>query len=384
MESFDSSKTIAFFKPAISGSNPAPQQLKSSMKKFLRSVEYHIKNSLWKFFGLFAKKNVPLAPLPLDFSKISNVLVVRSDRLGDVVLSTPVYESLKASFPHLKITAMVNPIQGGILEDNPNLHKIILMRRRRFWRAIRDSRKEKFDLTITLNKKFSATATFFALCSNAKLMAGYLHPQNPWKYNIWIPIETPPRHEIENNLALLEHMGVPKIISQPKVYFNKRENSKIAEIMNSSSRERPLILVKTGTRIAEWGWQWEKFQTVIEHILKNKIADIWLINGPGEEAGLISEISKMDFKPRLLPLLKTKELALLIQQCDLLFCNHTGIMHLASAVEKPVCVIFKHGEIQRWGPRHPKSVVLDDRHQDNLTPEMVINTLEKFLNTDLP
>ena len=80
-------------------------------------------------------------------------------------------------------------------------------------------------------------------------------------------------------------------------------------------------------------------------------------------------------------MLKTKELALLIQQCDLLLCNHTGIMHLATAVEKPACVIFKHGEIQRWGPRHKKSVVLDDRYKDNLTPEIVINTLKEILRT---
>ena len=351
------------------------------MKKFLRSVEYHIKNSLWLLFGLFAKKNVPLAPLPLDFSKISNVLVVRSDRLGDVILSTPVYESLKTSFPHLKITVMVNPAQGEILEDNPNIYKIIRMRRRQFWRVILDSRKEKFDLAITLNKKFSATASFFTLCSNAELMAGYLHPQNSWKYNIRLPIETFPCHEIENNLALLKYMGVPQIISQPKIYFNDNEKMKIEGIMKSGKSERPLILVKTETRIAEWGWQWEKFQAVMEHILKNKIADIWLINGPGEEAKLRSHIAEMTLKPRLLPLVKTKELALLIQQCDLILCNHTGIMHLATAVEKPACVIFKHGEIHRWGPRHTKSVVLDDRYQNNLTPEIVINTLKEILRT---
>ena len=351
------------------------------MKKFLRSLEYHIKNSLWLLFRLFAKKNVPLAPLPLDFSKISNVLVVRSDRLGDVILSTPVYESLKTSFPHLKITVMVNPLQGEILEGNPKIHKIIRMRRRQFWSVILESRKEKFDLAITLNKKFSATATFFTLCSNAKVMAGYLHPQNSWKYNIRLPIETFPQHEIENNLALLKYMGVPQIISQPKIYFNDNEKMKIEGIMKSEKRERPLILVKTETRIAEWGWQWENFQAVIEHILKNKIADIWLINGPGEEAKLRSRIAEMTLKPRLLPLVKTKELALLIQQCDLILCNHTGIMHLATAVEKPACVIFKHGEIQRWGPRHTKSVVLDDRYQNNLTPEIVINTLKEILRT---
>jgi ADP-heptose:LPS heptosyltransferase len=349
------------------------------MKPFLRSIEYKIKLIIWSLFRILSGGIAPSTPLPVDFSKISNVLVVRPDRLGDVVLSTPVYESLKRSFPHLKITVMVNPIQAGILEDNPHLHKIILMRRRRFWQAIRQSRKDKFDLAITLNKKFSATATFFTLCANATTNAGYRHPQSLWGYNIQLPVEGPPCHEIENNLALLKHIGVPQIIQQPRIYFNNGEKQKIAGIKNSNKKTRPLILVKTGTRIAEWGWQWEKFQIVIEHMLKNDIADIWLINGPGEEAELESHISKMEFKPRLLPLIKVKELALLMQQCDLLFCNHTGIMHLASAVEKPACVIFKHGEIQRWGPRHPTSVVLDDRHQDTLTPETVINTLKEIL-----
>jgi ADP-heptose:LPS heptosyltransferase len=354
------------------------------MKPFLRSIEYRIKLIIWILFRFFSGGNAPLATLPVDFSKISNVLVVRPDRLGDVVLSTPVYESLKRSFPHLKITVMVNPIQAGILEDNPHLHKIILMRRRRFWRAIRQSRKEKFDLAITLNKKFSATATIFTLCAGATITAGYRHSQSSWGYNIQLPVEGPPCHEIENNLALLKHMGVPQIIQQPRIYFNDGEKQKVAGIINSNKNTRPLILVKTGTRIPEWGWQWEKFQIVIEHILKNDIADIWLINGPGEEAELESHISKMEFKPQLLPLVKVKELALLMQQCDLLFCNHTGIMHLASAVEKPACVIFKHGEIQRWGPRHPTSVVLDDRHQDTLMPETVINTLKEILKDQTP
>jgi heptosyltransferase-2 len=354
------------------------------MKPFLRSIEYRIKLIIWILFRFFSGGNAPHATLPVDFSKISNVLVVRPDRLGDVVLSTPVYESLKRSFPHLKITVMVNPIQAGILEDNPHLHKIILMRRRRFWRAIRQSRKEKFDLAITLNKKFSATATIFTLCAGATITAGYRHSQSSWGYNIQLPVEGPPCHEIENNLALLKHMGVPQIIQQPRIYFNDGEKQKVAGIINSNKNTRPLILVKTGTRIPEWGWQWGKFQIVIEHILKNDIADIWLINGPGEEAELESHISKMEFKPQLLPLVKVKELALLMQQCDLLFCNHTGIMHLASAVEKPACVIFKHGEIQRWGPRHPKSVVLDDRHQDTLMPETVINTLKEILKDQTP
>ncbi len=350
------------------------------MNTFLRFVEYQTKQILWKIFGFLAGKDVPLVPLPLDFSKISTVLVVRPDRLGDVVLSTPVYESLKLSFPHIKIIVLVDSRQAGILADNPAIHQILTMDRQRPWHTICQLRKRKYDLAITLNKQFSATATFFTLWSKAGMRAGYNHPQNSWAYNIQLPVEGPPSHEIENNLAILRHMGVPQITTQPKIYFTEEENKKVADIMDSGGRhpERPLILVKTGTRVAKWGWKWGKFQTVIEQMLKN--ADIWIINGPGEEIELKPLIAKMQFKPRLLPLISAKELALLMQQCDLLFCNHTGIMHLATAVEKPVCVIFKHGEIQRWGPRHPASRVLEERGQDSLSPETVIDTLKEILN----
>jgi hypothetical protein len=88
------------------------------MKPFLSYIKYQAKLIIWDLFRIFSGVNAPPAPLPIDFSKILNVLVIRPDRLGDVVLSTPVYESLKRSFPHLKITVMVNPIQAGILEDS--------------------------------------------------------------------------------------------------------------------------------------------------------------------------------------------------------------------------------------------------------------------------
>ncbi|SVE17936.1 uncharacterized protein METZ01_LOCUS470790, partial [marine metagenome] len=103
---------------------------------------------------------------------------------------------------------------------------------------------------------------------------------------------------------------------------------------------------------------------------------------PGEEAELQTAIANMQRKPQLLPLLSAKELALLMQECDVLLCNHTGIMHLASAVDKPVCVIFKHGEIKRWGPLNSGSVVLEERDDDPLSPDTVLNTLLEMLNKE--
>lgn len=346
----------------------------------LHTIEKKAKQLLWKLVGACTGKAPSPPDLPLDFTSINKVLVIRTDRLGDVVLSTPVYESLKKEFPHLQISVLVDNAQAELLADNPNISHVFAFDPKQPLGVFRQLRDEHFDLTLTLNKTFSATATFFTLCSGAKIRVGYDHKENAWAHNIRVPVQGPPQHETENNLKLLRALGIEEFEHQPRLYFNPDETRKIVDLMQKhrTSRDQPVVLVKAGTRVAKWGWAWEKFQTVIEQL--QETAQVWVVNGPGEEDGLKTAIASMQKKPLLLPLLSAKELALLIQECDVLLCNHTGIMHLASAVDKPVCVIFKHGEIQRWGPLNPDSVVLEERDDDSLSPDTVLDTLLKMLN----
>ena len=362
----------------------APTFTRSMANQVLRNLEKKAKQILWNLVGACAGKAPSPPDLPLDFSAIQSVLVIRPDRLGDVVLSTPVYQTLKKAFPHLHISVLVDSGQAELLADNPNISQVFAFDPKRPLNAFRQLRDEQFDLALTLNKKFSATATFFALCSGAKIRVGYDHLENAWAHNIRVPLEGPPRHESENNLDLLRALGIEEIQSQPQLYFNSAETQKIADLIQQyrPTRDQPVVLVKSGTRIAKWGWQWKKFQTVIEHLLESNKAQVWLVNGPGEEAELQTAIANMQRKPQLLPLLSAKELALLMQECDVLLCNHTGIMHLASAVDKPVCVIFKHGEIKRWGPLNSDSVVLEERNDDSLSSDTVLNTLLEMLNKE--
>jgi heptosyltransferase III len=350
--------------------------------KVLREIEKKAKKLLWNLIGICAGKAPSPPKLPLDFNNIKSVLVIRHDRLGDVVLSTPIYETLKKSFPHLYISALVDNAHAGLLADNPNIDRIFAYDLKQPLNVFRQLRDNSFDLTLTLNKKFSATATFFSLSSSARIRIGYDHKESAWAHNIRVPLEGPPQHETENNLELLRTLGIEEIYSQPRLYFSSIETKRVTDIMQQfcNAQNKPIVLVKTGTRVAKWGWSWEKFKTVIEQLLEP--AQVWMVNGPGEEAALQTAIASMQKKPQLLPLLSAKELALLMQECDVLLCNHTGIMHLASAVNKPVCVIFKHGNIKRWGPLNSSSVVLEERGDDDLSQDTVLNALLKMLNTE--
>ena len=92
-----------------------------------KTIEKKVKQLLWSFIGICAGKALSPPKLPLDFKKIKSVLVIRHDRLGDVLLSTPVYETLKKEFPHLHISALVDNAQVGLLDNNPNIDRLFIM-----------------------------------------------------------------------------------------------------------------------------------------------------------------------------------------------------------------------------------------------------------------
>jgi len=350
------------------------------MAQLARKAAHMAKHALWSIIGSFLGKKKP-SPLPIDFLSLSSVLVIRHDRLGDVILSTPVYECIKKSFPHLRVSVVVNCSNLPILSDNPNVDEIIPYDQKKLGTLIKQLRSNEFDIVFTLNKKFSAIASLLALVSKAKHKVSYAHDETAWLYDIRLPIDNQARHESLNNLELINYTGLTKTSKSPRVYFDNDEEKKITTLLKTlrTNPERPLVLIKPGTRIAKWGWETKNFRIVADKLSSSKKAEVLLICGPGEEP-LINRINdRANQKINQLPILSIKELALVIKKSDLLFCNHTGIMHFASAFQTPVVVIFKHGESKRWGPINTPNVLLEEKGSDRLSPEIVLDKINKLL-----
>ena len=189
------------------------------MGRQLRELEKKSKTILWKTLGRLARKRRPVPASSVDVEKIKSILVIRPDRLGDVVLSTPVYESIKRSLPKSRLTVLVDRAQAGILADNPFIDDLLELDRKKPWRAAAKLLRGKYDLALTLNKMFSATASMLTFLSAAKYRVGYTHPQNTWVHNVQISITEEPRHETQNNLELLRHLGLREISDRPQLYF---------------------------------------------------------------------------------------------------------------------------------------------------------------------
>ena len=55
-----------------------------------------------------------------------NILIVRTDRIGDVVLTTPAIEALRRAYPKARISIMVNPLTRDLVDGNPYLNEVII------------------------------------------------------------------------------------------------------------------------------------------------------------------------------------------------------------------------------------------------------------------
>ena len=74
------------------------------------------------------------------------ILVVRTDRVGDVVMVTPVIRELRKAFPDAYIATLTQPHTANILLNNPHLNRIITddLSKETFWKIVKELRKEKF------------------------------------------------------------------------------------------------------------------------------------------------------------------------------------------------------------------------------------------------
>ena len=55
----------------------------------------------------------------LRLEQVKSILIIRLDKVGDLVLATPVFKNLKMSIPGVKISVLVKGYAAGVLKNNP-------------------------------------------------------------------------------------------------------------------------------------------------------------------------------------------------------------------------------------------------------------------------
>jgi heptosyltransferase-3 len=148
------------------------------------------------------------------------ILVIKRDKLGDLLLTTPLLALLKAGLPGARIHLLANDYNAWVVAGNPNVDRLWVYRRVRHagrvslsaaWQWLMQSialRRERFDWVIVANGDESPRAIRRGLAARGARTVAYC--ADPSRYpGLTDPL--PPdtrRHEIDRLTGLLSPLGV--------------------------------------------------------------------------------------------------------------------------------------------------------------------------------
>lgn len=84
--------------------------------------------------------------------ELRRVLLMRYDKIGDMVITTPLIEALHRIAPQTRIDVLASRANAGLIRDDPRIHHVHLWEKSLFKRirTILDCRRERYDLTFQL------------------------------------------------------------------------------------------------------------------------------------------------------------------------------------------------------------------------------------------
>jgi heptosyltransferase-2 len=292
----------------------------------------------------------------------ARVLLLRLERIGDLVMALPAIRDVRALAPSAMIdlavgswnmplaTALpyVNRVEqvdaGWLSRGEQNRHRISLVSVARRWR------ERSYDIAINFEPDIRSNLLLAA--SGAAWTAGWVSGGGGALLDFRMDFDTR-AHTTANARRLVagvfERMPAPSI--EPLLAIPEAAR-RAARARISSPRTGPLIAIHvSGGRLVKQ-WEPEKFADVALRLATERGARIVLTGSAGDRS-LVDRVKAPLPAGQVLDVsgeIDLLALAALLEQVDVLVTGDTGPMHIASAVSTPIVAVFGPSDPVRYAP----------------------------------
>ena len=293
----------------------------------------------------------------------ARILVIRLDRLGDVILSTPVLEALRQRFPHAHIAMMVRPPCRDVVEGHPMLNEVILYDKAGAQRSLlatirfaRRLRHYRFDTALVLHP--SARSHWIPWLAGIPVRIGYRR-NGSWLLTHRLPHrkQEGAQHEAAYTLDMLKPLGIASALRMPSIPVHPEAVQRVEALLASEAIEpdERLVAIHPSASCVSKRWLPERFAQVADRLISEQGVRVCLVAGE-EDQLYVQRVATAMRQPalNLAGRLRVADLAALLRRCRLLISNDSGPVHVAAAVGTPVVDIFGRNQAglspKRWGP----------------------------------
>ncbi|MBI2870085.1 MAG: glycosyltransferase family 9 protein [Candidatus Omnitrophica bacterium] len=305
---------------------------------------------------------------------IKRILVVRTDRIGDVVLSTPVLKVLREELPQAHIAFLTGPATKEVLYHNPHIDELIVYDKtgaERSWRGTLrfglELRRKGFDTALILHT--TNRAVWLAVLAGIPRRIGYARRLGRLlTHRLSYAKPEGKKHEVDYNFDLVRLLGVDRSSRELVWIVDPAEDEAMTRrLAEAGIAGEELIAVHPDASHVSKRWPLSKYVVLCMRLLAEGGVRRRLVLIAGPSGRHLTQAIAREAGERALDWggrLNLRELGALLKRSSFLVSNDSGPVHIAGAVGTPVVAIF--GRTQpglskvRWGPVGERDIILQN------------------------
>jgi len=324
-------------------------------------------------------------PDPVPLAQLRRALVTKLRHHGDVLLTSPVFTTLKRAAPHVEIDALVYRETAPLLANHPAIARTHVIDRewkraglvrqaREEWRLLRTLRERHYDLLVHLTEH-----------PRGLMLARLLHPSyavtrerersgGAWRRHFTHFYRQPrqtPRHTVERNLDALRRIGVYPTQEDKRLVLvpSPADHAHVAGLLAQHDvSANGFVHLHPGSRWLFKCWPAESSAAFVDRLVRSG-TDVVVTGAPDpRERALVQRIlaavttSGDGRVTDLSAQLSLPQLAALTARARAFVGVDSAPMHIAAAMGTPTLALFGPSGEHEWGPwMVAHRVVVSDR-----------------------
>jgi lipopolysaccharide heptosyltransferase II len=305
------------------------------------------------------------------WASAENILCVRLDTMGDVLMTTPAIRALKESTGRSRVTLLTSAAGAEVVPLVPEIDRTIVYEASWMKTALPDVpaadefamidklKRERFDAAVifTVYSQSPLPAAFLCHLAGIPLRLAHCHENHYRLLTHWVPDPEPAhrmRHEVERQLDLVATVGMRTRNKLLSLRVPAAPRSRVTALLQKTGVDlhRCWLIIHPGATAPSRRYPAEHFAAVARHLVKEAGFQI-VFTGTADESSLIERIRHRMEAPSfsLAGRIDLAELAALIGMAPLLIANNTGPVHLAAALGVKVVDLYALTNPQHtpWG-----------------------------------
>lgn len=299
---------------------------------------------------------------------VKNILFIGLSSVGDVVMTTPVLQSLHNKYPEALFDIVTDKRSIALYENYPYKNKLYIKNKNKFLRGapelISSLWKKRYDIIVDLR-----TDGLAYLLRSKK------------RYTKWSAVSYGP-HAVEELLGVIASLHRDEPIPHPHVWLSESNYAYADKIISTFKNKKRILALSVGDPNKPFKtWSTDNFVKLLNKY-KNDFSGVIFLGGDSEMENTLKVLRLTNLPYVNVVGNNLLDTAALIQKARLYIGPDSGLGHIASALEIPTISFFSVFKPTRYRPWGNKAICLTGAEDDarNITYQEVSVAVRDIIN----